>query len=58
MRDLFSALVWVMTLSCAWVAGDAMLRHFSVEPWIFLMLWASVGVAVAGSALRNLRRMR
>lgn len=55
MRDLFSSLCWVVVISVGWIAADGLCRHFSVEPWCFLVLWCSVGVAVAGSALRGLR---
>jgi hypothetical protein len=53
--SLFSVLSWTVALVVGWVAVDGLLRHFSVEPWIFLVLWSSAGLAVAGSAFRGLR---
>lgn len=50
-----TALALVVGMAALVVLADAGVRGWSVEPFVWLALWASMGAAVAGSALRWMR---
>lgn len=50
-----TALALVVGLAALVVLADAGARGWSVEPFVWLALWAAIAGAVAGSALRGMR---